>query len=194
MAIGYHVYGNGGGGGPVDYATPLATVATLTWSSPPLAAGASWTFAVRAYDTASGLEESNVDARASLALDAALVDVTGRPNAPTGLAARPAAGGSIVATWGYNPGGQGGAPQGFRVYAGTPTVSYAAAVAVVPYNADARAFSATIEGLTGGNATYQISVRAFNAAGEETNATVASATAVTTGPLPVESLTATVVA
>lgn len=193
MAIDYHVYGNGGTGGPVDYSTPLADVSALTWSSPPLAAGASWTFAVRAYDTTSGLEEVNVDARASLALDAALVDVSARPNAPTGLAARPAAGGSIVASWGYNPGGQGGAPQGFRVYAGTPTVSYAAAVAVVPFNADARAFSATIEGLTGG-ATYQVAVRSYNASGEETNATVASATAVTTGPLPVESLTATVVA
>lgn len=193
MAIGYHVYGNGGTGGPVDYATPLASASALTWSSPPLAAGESWTFAVRTYDTVSGLEESNVDARTSLTLDAVMTDVSARPNAPTGLAARAAAGGAIVATWGYNPGGQGGAPQGFRVYAGTPTVNYATPVAIVFYSTVARAFSATIEGLTGGS-TYQVAVRSYNAAGEESNAIVASVTTVATGPLPVESLTATVVA
>lgn len=193
MAIEYRVYGNGGAGGPVDYSAPLAAVSALTWASPPLAAGESWTFAVRAYDTTSALEESNVDARASLLLDAALADVTGRPNAPTGLTARAAAAGSIVATWSYNPGGQGGAPTGFRAYAGSPTVSYGAPIATIPYSDGTRSFSATVAGFAGGS-TVAVAVRAYNAAGEEPNATTATAVADATGPLPVESLTATVVA
>lgn len=192
MATHYHVYASDGLGGPVDYSAAVATVSGLTWASPALAAGSRWTFAVRAFDTVSGLEESNLDARASVALDAARADVTGVPNPPTGLTARATAGGTARVTWAYNPGGQGGAPTGFRVYAGTPAVGYATPAATVAYSAGSPSFSATLAGLTDG-AAYVVAVRSYNATAEEANTSTVTLTADATGPSQVPSLVATVI-
>jgi hypothetical protein len=193
MSISYHVYSGDTSGGPVDYSAPVATVSTLTWDTPALAANTVVTYAVRAFDTVSGLEEQNVDARVTIRVDAAQADVTGLPNAPTGLTATPGAGATARVAWQYHPGGQGGAPTGFRVYAGTPTPDYGTIAATVPYSAGRSAYLATLPGLTNGS-VYQVAARAYNAIGTESNAVVASFTADGTGPDPVDGLTATVVA
>lgn len=193
MAINYHVYAGNSSGGPVDYTTSIATVSTLSWATPALAANTVITYAVRAFDTVSGLEEQNVDARVTIRVDAGQADVTGLPNAPTGLTATPAAGATARVAWTYNPGGQGGAPAGFRVYVGTPTPDYGTVAATVPYSAGKGAYLATLPGLIDGS-VYQVASRAYNAVGTESNAVVASFTADGTGPAPVDGLTATVIA
>lgn len=190
--ISYNIYSNLGIGDPVDYGTVVATTSGLAWATPPLAANSRWTFAVRAFDVASGLEESNLDARASIVVSAAQADVTGGPNPPTGLTVRATAGGGAYVSWAYNPGGQGGAPTGFKVYAGTPAVSYAGVLATVPYVAGSRTFSATLSGLTD-SAVYQVAARSYNATATEANADTVTFTADATGPDPVDGLAASVI-
>jgi hypothetical protein len=192
MATNYRIYSGGMSGGPVDYSTPVATVSGLSWVTPALPANAIVTYAVRAFDTVSGLEEPNIDARVTIRVNASQADVTGLPNAPTGLTATPAAGATARVAWQYNPGGQGGAPTGFRVYRGTPAVDYGTVAATVPYSAGVAAYVATLSGLVDGS-IYTVAVRAFNAVGTESNATVATFTADGTGPDPVNGLTATVI-
>jgi hypothetical protein len=194
MSTSYHIYSGNTSGGPVDYTTPVATTASLSWTSGALAANTTINYAVRAFDTVSGLEEANVDARVTVRTNASQLDITGRPNVPTSLTARATAAASLQVRWQYNPGGQGGAPTGFHVYAGTPSVSYATPAATVAYvPGSVRPYQATLTSLTDG-ALYQVSVRAYNASGEESNTTVMSVTAKATGPKAVDSLTATVVA
>jgi hypothetical protein len=192
MSTSYHVFSSNTSGGPVDYSTVVATVSGLAWSSGALAANTVITYAVRAFDTVSGLEESNIDARVTIRLGATQADATGLPNAPTGLTATSTAGATARVAWKYATAGQGGAPTGFRVYVGTPTPDYGTVVATVIYNAGIATFAATLSGLTNGT-PYQVAVRGYNAAGQEANADVASFTADATGPAPVGSLTATVV-
>lgn len=186
----YHVYANTGAGDAVDYGTPVATVAALSYAVGPLAPGSDWTFAVRAFDPGSGLEEHNVDARARILVSATGSDLGGLPNAPSGLGAAPGAGGAMLVSWAYSPLNQGAPPSGFRVYGGTPTISYAAPLATVPYSARPN-FSASLAGLADG-ASYQFGVRAFNATGEESNATLVTAVAASTGPAPVSNLAAAI--
>jgi hypothetical protein len=193
MAIQYRIYASPPLGGPVDYSAPVATVAGLSWSSGSLSANARQTFAVRAYDTDTGLEDQNVDARLTVSLDALGNDITGLPNAPTGLGVRATAAGGAAVTWHYNPGGQGAAPSVFHVYIGTPTPDYGSPAAIVPYVRGGRAFLASLSGLADGVA-YQVGVRAVNASGEEQNTATASVVGAVSGPLPVVSLTASAVA
>ena len=70
MAISYNIYANDGMGGDVDYSTPIATTSDLTYATGPLATPSDNTFAVRAFDTASCIEEANTDARVRIILDA----------------------------------------------------------------------------------------------------------------------------
>ena len=169
MGIAYNVYANDGLGGAVNYAAPIATTAALTYSPGPLPMASDTTFAVRAFDTATGLEESNTEARVRVILDANGQDVTARPNPPNALAVRATSGGGALATWGYNPVGQGGAPAAFLVYLTPGAVpNYAAPAATVPYFAGTPRFSCALAGLADG-VTYAVAVRASNAAATEGN-------------------------
>ena len=190
MSTSYHVYQNDGAGGAVDYTTIVATTASLTYNVGPLNIPSDWTFAVRAFDTVSLLEEKNVDARVRIQVNAAGVDVSSLPNAPTALRVTPGKSGTATVIWLYSPIGQGGIPTGFHVYIGTPTISYASPVATVSYAPALGTFTANLSGLTGG-ATYQVGVRSFNATGEESNTQFVSFLASTAGPLPVTNLTST---
>lgn len=193
MATQYHIYRGNNAGGPVDYGTIVATVAGLTWDSPALDLSSQNLFAVRAFDTVSALEESNVDAIVRVSVDGSGVNITARPNAPTGLSARATASGGARVEWQYATGGQGAAPTGFRVYAGTPAVSYASPAATVTYSTGRATFAADLTGLTGG-ASYEIGVRSYNAVGEETNTAVVTLVADTAGPDPVVNLSITATA
>jgi hypothetical protein len=191
-AVQYHVYANDGSDGPVDYTSAIATVDGLSYEVGPLAIPSDWTFAVRAFDVSSGLEEKNVDARVRIHLSAAGVDLGRLPNAPSGLAARATAAGTATVTWSYVPLGQGSAPAGFRVYVGLPTPSYASPAATVPYSASLSQYRAPLSGLAGGDAVG-VAVRAYNSGGEEQNAVVVTFVAAATGPDAVSGLTAVVV-
>src|SRR5689334_18682419 len=113
MNIVYRLYGNDGQGGPIDYSTPLAETAGLTFAAQPLALSSDNQFAVRAMDADTGCEEANTDARVRIIIDANGQDVSARPNAPHALFARPLVGGTCCLTWGYNSRGQAGIPAGF---------------------------------------------------------------------------------
>ena len=189
MSLEYRIYSNGGTGGPVDLSTIVATVSALTWSSGTITPPADLTYLVRAYDTASGLEDPNGDARARVVLNAAGVDISALPAAPVGLSASPRAGGTARVSWRYSPGSL-WPPSDFHVYLGAGSVSYTTPVATVPYDAGSpgRAYSALISGLSDG-VTYAVGVRAYSAAGEEQNTASAAVTGMVAGPAAVQSLT-----
>ena len=192
MTIEYHVYSNGGSG-PVNYGTIVATTSTPTYTTAARTYPDDWIFAVRAYDTVSAIEETNTDARCELDLNAAGADVSAQPNAPIRLTVYPSAGGKATVVWSYAAGGQGGAPTGFHIYIGTPTVSYTSPVLTTGYSSGIAVFSATLTGLTAG-ATYQVGVRAYNGTAEETNTVTRTFTEPSgTAPLPVVNLTGTAV-
>jgi hypothetical protein len=191
MAVVYRVYKNNGAGGAIDYNTVVATVSALTWESPAQANNSNTLWAVRAYDNVSLLEDRNTDARVRVQLDNAYADITAIPNAPFQLSAVAQEGGDVLVSWRYNGQGQGGAPTGFHVYAGTPSISYAIADATVLYLDDGRTYKATLIGLT--EVSHEFGVRAYNATGEESNTNVVTLTPDATAPISVGSLTATVI-
>ena len=118
MAIEYHIYSNRGVGDPIDYASPAATAATLTWSSSTLSYPGSWSLAVRAFDTVSGLEEANLDCAITIELDANGNDITNQPQPPAALRALAMAGGAIRVEWHYPPTTGPRTPSGFHIYVG----------------------------------------------------------------------------
>jgi hypothetical protein len=186
VAIHYHIYANNSAGGPVDYQTVIAAVNATSFAAPALSPGSDTTFAIRAFDPSSGLEEANVDARVRIILDAGGNDITGRPAAVVGLTARAAAGGSIVVHWVRNPAVQAARPTGYNVYMGSPTPSFSSPAASLA-DTGARDYRAVISGLTDG-LDYQVVVRSFNATGEEQNTNAITQTAVSSGPNPVDGL------
>ena len=159
MAIAYHIYANDGRGGEVDYSAPVATTSDLSFAAGPLLAPSDNWFAVRALDTASGIEEANTDARVRLLIDPAGNDVTAQPNPANGLSARRTAGGTCRLAWGYDSTGQGGAPSRFDV---TMNPGPTGPVASVAYLAGVSGYECTVSGLAP-NISYAISVRAVGA-------------------------------
>lgn len=192
MSVQYNIYANDGLGGPVDYSTVIATVSGLSYDVGPMAQPSDTTFAVRAFDTVSTLEESNVDARVEILVDPAGVDLASLPNAPSGIRVLPGPGGTAMVSWAYSPLNQGGPPTGFHVYIGSPTVGYGSPIATVPYASAIQFYSASLTSLTGGT-SYQVGARSYNAAGDETNTNTVTFTASTSGPSPVTNLSATII-
>jgi hypothetical protein len=198
----YHIYSNTNGSfptgyataGPIDYSTPIATTGLLTWTSSPLAFPGTWRFGVRAFDTLTMLEEENLDAAVTIILDAAGIDITNRPKAPTALRAFPRAGGTIRVEWAYNTINPAPVPTGFHVYKGTTgPPNYGVVAATVSFQAAvAGAFMVDLPGLVNGT-VYTIGVRAFNSTAEEPNTVTVNCTADSTGPTAVVSLTATAI-
>jgi hypothetical protein len=192
MSIQYHIYSNDGAGGVVDYTSIITTTSATSWMSGALSGPLDRTWAVRAYDTATGVEETNVDATVRLVLNPSAQDVTNRPAAPIGLVATIGRNSSVSLSWQYARGSSLAPPTGFHVYLGTPTPNYAMPIATVPYLSASISFRATVSGLTSG-APYQAVVRAYNGVEEEGNTDAVSFTPSSTGPLPVDSLTGSAV-
>jgi hypothetical protein len=193
MSLEYRVYANNGLGGPVIYTSPIATTSSLSQLVTPLSKPSDNTFLIRVHDTVTGYEDQNGDARVRIVVDSSGRDVTGQPNAPWGLTVTPTISGGVQVAWMYNPGGQGGPPTVFNVYAGSPAPNYSVKLAqVAARKAPGQIYIANLTGLTGGTA-YQVAVRAQNAVAEETNTTTVSFTAVSAGPSAVASLSAAVI-
>lgn len=188
MATQYRIFGNGGTGGAVDYTIVLHATASLSWSPPALSPGSDWTFAVRAYDTVTGYEEPNVDARVRIQLDGTGADLGLRPMAPVGLRVD-AIGGGVRVSWGCvrsaTP-----VPTAFKVWVTSGgTVNYGAApAATVAFDPEQATYSRVVTGLTPGG-TYSIGVRATGAAGDEPNTSAVTVTVPSGGPAAVGSLT-----
>jgi hypothetical protein len=191
VATHYHIYGNLGGGGPIDYSTVVATVATLSWSTPALAASSRWKYGLRSFDTVSGLEEKNVDAVVEIVLSGSQADVTNLPASPQHLTVTPTSGGGCRVEWSY-PAITSSRPTGFHVYVGTPTPNYASVAATVAYTFGRLTYRATLSGLSNG-VVYQVGVRSYNATGEEANVATVEVTGKATPPSNVDSLTAVAV-
>jgi hypothetical protein len=192
MATNYRVFVNNLAGGPIDYSTPLATVAGLSHVTAALPLSAAARFAVRAFDTVSGLEEKNTDATVSITLDAAGVDVSGVPPAVENVAAVAGQSGEVVVTWTWRVIPGLAVPTSFSIWATAGgSVNYAvAANATKTYVPGLTTYQSTITGLTAG-AIYSLGVRAVNAAGTETGTESASLTIPgTTPPEAVDGLSA----
>jgi hypothetical protein len=163
MAISYNIYANDGQGGLVNYQTPIASTTACTYSVGPLAASSDNTFAVRAFDSVSGIEEANTDARVRIIIDASGNDVTARPNAVIGLSVRPMAGGTCWVSWGYVSTGQGGPPSEFSVSVTSgPGASIENPAATVAFLPGVAGYGCTLSGLAS-NTLYTIAVLAIGA-------------------------------
>ena len=193
MSLQYRVYRNDAAGGPVDLSSPVATVSGLTWTAPALTPPADVTYLVRAYDTVSGLEDDNGDARVRVVLDASGNDLTARPAPPSGLSVRATAGGTARVSWTHALARM-PAPTGFKVYVGAGSVSYASPAGTVAYSPGnpGKTYGFTLTGLTGGT-LYRVGVRAYNGAGEEPNTESVPVTALSSGPSAVVSLAVTAI-
>lgn len=192
MSIVYDVFKGNSSAGPIDYTTVVTTTSSLSVVLAALALGSSTRFGVRTRDTVTGLSDHNTDARVLVTVSAAGADVTLAPRPPQAVRALPAAGATVVVEWAAPDPDPTRTATGFHVYIGTGSVSYTSAVATVLYSTrrpGQYTFRATLTGLTDGT-TYQVGVRAYNAAGEETNTSAVAVTASGTGPTAVASLSA----
>lgn len=191
----YRVYGNGGLGGPVDYDHPLAAVPALTWPSPPLSPGSDWTFAVRAFDPATGLEDLNTDARVRVVVGLDGSDRSNVPGSPSGLTARATAGGTAAVAWSALNASGPSAPQGFRVWlAAGSTVDFAAPPALDVAATPAKvSYRVTLSGLADGQA-YAVACRAYLGAADDGNSGVVTLIGDAAGPPAVDTLTGTATA
>lgn len=167
MSISYNIYGNDHAGGPVDYSAVVANTPSLTYSPTALPLDSDNLFAVRTLDSATGLEDRNVDAVVRIVIDASGADVTNRPPPAVNVSAIAHAAGKALVTWTFNRLAGGMAPVGFKVYLtiGSSVDYTASPTATVPYaNDPATIYTATLAGLADGTA-YSIGVRAYNAVG-----------------------------
>jgi hypothetical protein len=175
MAIVYRIYANHGDGGPVDYSSPVATTAGLSYAAGPLGVSTDNLFVVRAYDTGTGLEQAGSEASLRVAIGPDGADASGVPNAPHALTLTPAAGGGARVSWAYAPAGPRGVPTGFDVYlTAGPAVDYSSPAATVPYTPRRVGYSCLLPGPYA-LSSYSASVRSFNAAGAEANSASAEA-------------------
>jgi hypothetical protein len=165
MNIIYNIYSNNGSGGPVDYSAPVASTSELSCELGPLAAPGDYTFAVRACDVTTGLEEANTDARVRVVIDTTGRDVSGIPGAPHALELSPSAGGGCRVCWAYSPSPDLGTPDEFLVFV-TPagSVSGSAPAASVAYVPGRVGYSCQLLGPFE-LGTYTASVRSSNASG-----------------------------
>jgi hypothetical protein len=194
MTIAYRVYSNGGSGGPVDYSTPVVVTSSLSYTTTPLAPSSDTTFAVRAYDTGSGLEEANTEALVRVVLDGQGADVTGRPNPPSGVWLTPLLGGGCRVGWNFVPDPRYGVPVGFQVYFGPGGAAGGGPpAATVSYAPGQGGYFCDLPGPFG-FATYTAVVQSFNAAGTDGGtATATAAAGLTATPLLMDEVTARVV-
>jgi hypothetical protein len=175
MAIAYNIYANNGAGGPVNYSQPIATTSSLSYVPGALTPSSDTTFAVRAKDTVSNLEEANTDARIRIVLDGSGNDLSGVPNSPQSVVLSALAGGDCLVTWAYIPALSAGVPTRFQIYLSQgQTVNYGSPTMTVPYVPGQVGFTCKLAGPFAFS-SYSASVRAVNDAGSDGNTTCSQA-------------------
>jgi hypothetical protein len=185
------VYANDGAGGPVDYVTPAAALAdgTLAWTSPALADGSDWTFAVRLRGPA-GLRERNADARVRVRVGAGGALLPDLPDPPAHPAAVAESATALRVTWAFRA-AAGPAPSAFGVWVvpgTTPSAAGPPALAV-PAVAGRHAYSARLAGLAAATA-HAVAVAALAGPAYGPAATCVAATPAAAGPAAVDGLAA----
>ena len=182
LDLAYHLYGNVGTGGPVDYATPLATVTVPTWTTFPLFPSSDYTFAVRAFDASTGYEERNVTARVRIVTGPAGEDLTAMPHTAPPFSVKPTSGTTAAVKFKPFPEPLGAPPTTeYRAYVGTPAVSYTSPAGTIPWVANQPFYTIPLAGLTPGT-VYQCVLRAANAVGAEANTRAVSFTTPASAP------------
>lgn len=165
----YRVYSNGGTGGPVDYGTPIASVDSLSYQTGPLSAPGDYTFAVRAFDPVTGLDDGNTDARTRIVLDAAGADLGGVLGPPRSVAVSRRPGGAAEVSWTYRRGKGETGPERFSVDVKPAGGSEAPlGLASVDYVRGQVDYRARLSGLAFG--TYELTVRALGPLGQGASA------------------------
>lgn len=187
VTLDYRVYGNGGAGGPINYAVPIASGGARTWMSGVLAYGSDWRYGVRAVVVGVGLEESNADAVVRVLVDPAGLDVAGRPASPTAIVAAPSLAGTCWVEWSHL------GATGYRVWltVGSSVNFAVAASATVPHRPGGRQ-RVMLSGL-GDGILYSVGVRAYNGQGEDANTFAVPVVGDTLPPGEVDGFSATVV-
>jgi hypothetical protein len=186
MAIVHRVYKGDASGGPVDYSSIVATVTGTTYVGAALGTNSVTRFGVRAYDDVTLVEDDSVDAEVEIRVVSG-ADASNSPTPVQALRAVPLPSAAVRLDWTHDDGDPLRVPTGFKVYAGTPTVSYGSPLATVAYLGRGRPHTATLTGLTSGSA-YQFAVRSYNAAGELAAVKVVTATPDSAAPPAVEGL------
>lgn len=192
MTIQYHIYKNDGAAGPIDYSSVVATVSGTSYATAALALSSDNAFGVRAFDTGSGLEESNVDARVRIVVGPSGADLTGVPTSPTLLGVVPLSGGVARVDWAWSASPGSSPATSFAVYltVGTAVDYTASPAATVTVVRGVRAYSTTLTGLADGT-TYAVGVRAVNATGHDSGTSATLVIGSGTPPAGVTGLTAT---
>jgi len=187
MSTQYRIFANDFAGGPVDYSTPIATVSGSPYATAAIPTGSDVTFAVRTYDSTSGLDDGNVDAVVRIITNGSGADKTAVPAMPSTISATARAGGECRVDWVYVRGSGVAEPTAFDVFitAGT-SVTYGTAASTVTYVNGRSVYTANLTGLTHGTA-YRIGVRPKNATGDGSPIEV-SITGKATGPDQPESI------
>ena len=188
MSILYRIYANNGTGGPVDFSTPVGSTATLSFGVGPLAAPGDYRFAVRAFDTATGIEEANTQVYVDLRLDPSGLVLRARPNPVHALIARPTAAGGCRIDWAYSPAGQAASPVDFL--ATLSAAGLAPVSATVNYRPGTSNYSCSFAGGTA-EAIDTVTVLARTSGGDAGNAISTTVRTDSTPPDDVDGLTAT---
>jgi hypothetical protein len=167
MPIVYNIYGNDGKGGAVDYTNPVAQTPGLQFDLGPLATPADFSFAVRACDLATQIEDANTDARVRVLLDDDGRDVTDRPDPPHSVCVRAAANGGCRLSWAHRQSVNRGIPTGFEVYIDHDEPgAVTTLVAAMPFTPGQVGYRCTLPGPYPYRA-YSVSVRSLSEAGLE---------------------------
>jgi hypothetical protein len=196
--VNYRLYANDGHGGPVNYSTPIQDGPSTSFAT--AVAPGDWTYAVRASDPISGIEERNTDATVRIVIGPDLTDRTAVPNPVIGLTAWATAGGGCKLDFVYSRTGQGGPPTSFHAYywpagsvdwsdpAGTCTGLASRAVSWGPGDVTQH-FAMTLSGLADG-VDYEVGVRAANDSGDDGSTRTVPVTGKGSGPAAVAGLSA----
>lgn len=189
--ISYRIFANDGAGGPVNYASPIATVSGLTYTGSALAHGSNTILAVRSYDSANSIDDMNMHVRQTILINSSGVNVTSVPTSPVGVTARTRAGGQAAVEWMFSP-LSAPIPTGFHVYMNSgSTVNFSLSpVATVPWAQRRRTYGAVLSGLSDG-VTYAFGVRAYNSIADDGNTVSTTAIGAVNAPLPIPSISST---
>jgi hypothetical protein len=183
MTTHYHIYMGDHSGGPINYAAPIGTAAGTTFSPPALPAGSRTRFGIRAFDTATGMEEKNTDATIEIVIAADGSDVSAIPGDCVGVEARAAGAGNVRVAWSYLAVPGMPAPTAFHVYANPGAIDWTLPPVVSVTASPTRQYVTFLSGMADGVA-YAVGVRSV-AAGVESPGVAVPVVGISAGILDV---------